>query len=133
MEGKPLPEPSLPESFKVLDRQLSGLCLKLTINGEDNISQSKIEDLVEDKYILKESISKIVTPLKPERVGDDDDDDYEDDELETLDLDSKEDIFAGSEIDVDADVKMSDFDNMEFNKEEDEYLDDISFSDIPEN
>ena len=133
LEGKPLPEPSLPESFKVLDRQLSGLCLKLTINGEDNISQSKIEDLVEDKYILKESISKIVTPLKPERVGDDDDDDYEDDELETLDLDSKEDIFAGSEIDVDADVKMSDFDNMEFNKEEDEYLDDISFSDIPEN
>lgn len=84
LNGEEPPAPRLPESFKVLDRQLNALCLKACINGRDDITQSSEDDLKEKRFLLDEEISKIVKPWKPRRAtgnteseSDDYDDDYE--------------------------------------------------------
>lgn len=128
-----LPEPSLPESFKVLDRHLGALALKLTINGQDNISQSSIEDLIEGQYQLSEEIDKYVTPLKPGKAKSKEDEDDEEDlegleEYDNLDESTdKEDLFKDSEIDLDAEVG---FDDMDFDKNI--YMESVTLSDIEE-
>ena len=45
-EGKPIPEPSIPESFRVLTRELQALGIKVELineNGEDETKKSIVE------------------------------------------------------------------------------------------
>lgn len=83
LKGEEPPAPRLPESFKVLDRQLNALCFKVSINGRDDVTQSKEEDLQEERFVLDREISEIVKPWKQKKPGEapsdseDDDDDFE--------------------------------------------------------
>lgn len=105
LKGEEPPAPRLPESFKVLDRQLNALCFKVSINGRDDVTQSKEEDLQEERYVLDREISEIVKPWKQKKPGeapsdcDDDDEDFEDYEEEvTVDTTVAEDIPEEEEI-----------------------------------
>ncbi|MCQ3915506.1 MAG: hypothetical protein MJ195_01940 [Mycoplasmoidaceae bacterium] len=37
IKGLPLPKPSLPESFKLLTKQLQGLCLSMTVTDQKGV------------------------------------------------------------------------------------------------
>lgn len=95
LKGEEPPAPRLPESYKVLDRQLNALCFKCSINGRDDVTLSKEEDLQEERFVLDKEIGEIVKPWKPKKPGvppsDDDDDDYEDEETtsDALEEDNK--------------------------------------------
>ena len=124
LKGEEPPAPKLPESFKVLDRQLNALCWKLSINGEDNISQSDAEDLQEERFVLDKEISEIVKPWKAKE--DDDDDDYDD----STSIDNVMDTDDTSEED-DTDINVDDEDDIEIGDlDEADYLDNDELTDV---
>ena len=71
IKGLPLPKPSLPESFKLLTKQLQGLCLSMTVTDQkgikhdmDDFSKANIdaeeENIKSEQPIDEEVTSKVV-------------------------------------------------------------------------
>ena len=96
LDGKEPPAPRLPESYKVLDRQLNALCFKCSINGRDDVALSKESDLQEGRFILDKEIGEFIKPWKQKKPGskpgddDFDDEDFENDDYESEDFQDKE-------------------------------------------
>ena len=63
VEGMPLPEPSVPESFKVLIKELQGLCLDVRLLT-DNDKEFKLSDLNADNT---ESFSEVTKPREEQK------------------------------------------------------------------
>ena len=91
VKGQALPEPSIPESFRVLIKEFQALGLNISVinNDDEVVSISDLEKEDEDDDTpLAEEIQK------PELFGseddfdddDDDDDEYDEDELDDIDL-----------------------------------------------
>ena len=117
LKGEEPPAPRLPESFKVLYRQLNALGFKCSINDRDDVVQTREEDLQEERFVLDDEISKLIKPWKPKKPGvepSDDDDDFEEDEDVSIETKEKEEkVVVKEEI-----------------KESAEYLDDEVLSEI---
>ena len=63
VEGLPLPEPSVPEAFKVLIKELQGLCLDVRLLT-DNDKEFKLSDLNADST---ESFSEVTKPREEQK------------------------------------------------------------------
>ncbi len=114
VKGENIPEPGVPESFKVLIKELQSLALDIKIITGDQNEMEIIETIDDDYSVLQESMEDIryeddmegMSKLSISDIDeiddiddidevDDLDDDYDDDELESseLDLDIDEDDF----------------------------------------
>ena len=71
VKGENLPEPGIPESFKVMIRETRGLALDIEVVGEDG-EQVELRDLDEEVFRAAESLGIDIT--RPERGPDDSDD-----------------------------------------------------------
>jgi DNA-directed RNA polymerase subunit beta len=71
VKGDNIPEPGIPESFKVMIRETRGLCLDVEVMGRDG-AQIEMRDLDEDVYRAAEQLGIDLT--RPERGSDGDDD-----------------------------------------------------------
>ncbi|HET6775222.1 MAG TPA: DNA-directed RNA polymerase subunit beta, partial [Acidimicrobiales bacterium] len=71
VKGDNIPEPGIPESFKVMIRETRGLCLDVEVRGRDG-AQIEMRDLDEDVYRAAEQLGIDLT--RPERGSDGDDD-----------------------------------------------------------
>ena len=85
VEGTPLPEPSVPESFKVLIKELQGLCLDVRLLT-DNDKEFKLSDLNADST---ESFSEVT---KPREEQNEIELDFDGNNETTADLDLEEDL-----------------------------------------
>jgi DNA-directed RNA polymerase subunit beta len=74
VKGDQIPEPGIPESFKVMIRETRGLALAIEVTGRDG-QQVELRDLDEDVFRIAESLGIDMT--RPER-GDADVDDRRD-------------------------------------------------------
>ena len=63
VEGLPLPEPSVPEAFKVLIKELQGLCLDVRLLTDQN-KEFKLSDLNADNT---ESFSEVTKPREEQK------------------------------------------------------------------
>ncbi|MCB9823791.1 DNA-directed RNA polymerase subunit beta [Candidatus Nomurabacteria bacterium] len=51
LQGQPIPESNVPESFKLLIRELNGLCLNISPSGSVGTdSEDEVEDEIQDKF-----------------------------------------------------------------------------------
>jgi DNA-directed RNA polymerase subunit beta len=71
VKGENLPEPGIPESFKVMIRETRGLALDIEVVGSDG-EQVELRDLDEDVFRAAETLGIDLT--RPERGADDTDD-----------------------------------------------------------
>ena len=71
VKGENLPEPGIPESFKVMIRETRGLALDIEVVGEDG-EQVELRDLDEEVFRAAASLGIDIT--RPERGPDDSDD-----------------------------------------------------------
>ena len=112
VKGENVPEPGVPESFKVLIKELQSLALDMKVLDKDNNEIILRESLDDDDTDLPVSISGIEDnddePVNEHDFSDDseiddilaDDDDDEDDELDDI-LGDDDDAYPDSEGDVD--------------------------------
>ena len=101
VKGQPLPDPSIPESFRVLIKEFQALGLNISVvnNEDETVSITDLEkDDEDDDMPLAEEI------VKPELFGDVSEDDYsdesdfgEDDEIEDDELDLPDEYGDGLE------------------------------------
>jgi DNA-directed RNA polymerase subunit beta len=70
VKGENIPEPGIPESFKVMIRETRGLCLDVEVMGSDG-AQIEMRDLDEDVFRAAEQLGIDLT--RPERGSDEDD------------------------------------------------------------
>ncbi|MCQ2956559.1 MAG: hypothetical protein MJ233_01520 [Mycoplasmoidaceae bacterium] len=68
IKGLPLPKPSLPESFKLLTKQLQGLCLSMTVTDQkgvkhdmDDFSKANID--ADEETVKQESTEEVTTEV----------------------------------------------------------------------
>lgn len=127
LEGKELPEPRLPESFKVLHRNLNALCMKTIINGRDDIAESEKEDLLETTFILDSEISKKIQPWKAKNNTNDTKNNVTADNTDNTEKDIKNNV-ADSGIDDFEEVLNTNHSIDELEKIE--YLDESLLSDV---
>ena len=71
VKGENIPEPGIPESFKVLIKEMQALCLNVRVMNADG-QEVEIRELDEDAFRTTESLG--IDLSRPERGGDDDDD-----------------------------------------------------------
>lgn len=65
LDNKPIPSPNIPESFKVLEKELNGLCMELIINNQENVTKTSEEELTEERFNLdKLEINEKAKPWK---------------------------------------------------------------------
>lgn len=90
VKGQPLPEPGLPESFRVLKKELQALALDIRLLDE-NDNEVDMRNIEEEEHRFPRSIDKeevIETPETEEEVEEEileDDLDVEDDDFEDID------------------------------------------------
>jgi DNA-directed RNA polymerase subunit beta len=105
VKGEEIPAPSVPESFKVLMRELNSLALKVVpidseeIEEEENTEPIKPEELPEDlddetETAAQEEEESDEDPAEPENLDDDLDEDEEDSQAEVV---SEEEVKEGDE------------------------------------
>ncbi len=110
VKGENVPEPGIPESFKVLIRELQSLCLGVDILDKNN----EIVDIrEEDEY--NENVAETARELdldigQGEGLGQPDDGEYEDDDLD--DLGDPDDDYD-EEVDLDMLPTASELDQLE--------------------
>ena len=76
VKGEKIPEPGVPESFKVLIKELQSLCLNIQVLTEDN-NEIEIKESAEDELESLDTDRKEILPerdAEPEPLEDDDDD-----------------------------------------------------------
>ena len=108
VKGQPLPDPSIPESFRVLIKEFQALGLNISVinNDDETVSITELEkDDDEDEMPVAEEI------VKPDLFGDADtlEDDYDDEsdfgeELDDDDLDLPDEYGDGFEYETDDDM-----------------------------
>ncbi len=118
VKGTPLPDPSVPEAFRVLIKEFQALCLDISvINNEDEeveFKELEKEDDEEESPIAEEiaSPSEVydhTNDTNPDGDLDDDlEDDYDDDEFDDNDLDDLDDLEPTAE-----DLEKNDFEDDE--------------------
>jgi DNA-directed RNA polymerase subunit beta len=70
VKGDNIPEPGIPESFKVLIKEMQSLCLDVEVLDQDG-QQVEIRELDEDVYRATEELG--IDLSRPERGSDDED------------------------------------------------------------
>ena len=88
VEGLPLPEPSVPEAFKVLIKELQGLCLDVRLLTDQN-KEFKLSDLNADST---ESFSEVTKPREEQKEIELEFDETNNENNENADLDTDEDL-----------------------------------------
>jgi DNA-directed RNA polymerase subunit beta len=71
VKGENIPEPGIPESFKVLIKEMQALCLNIEVLADDG-SEIEMRELDEDVFRTAEELGIDIS--RPERGSDDDDD-----------------------------------------------------------
>ncbi|HAQ41067.1 MAG TPA: DNA-directed RNA polymerase subunit beta, partial [Clostridiales bacterium] len=113
VKGENIPEPGIPESFKVLVKELQSLALDIkiitseqdeveivdTMDNDDDLQQADGENLGDIKYVEEEGMNEIDVQDDDSEVEDIDDVDVED--IDDIDIDDDEDV----------DVDDDDYDN----------------------
>ncbi|MFR2565056.1 MAG: hypothetical protein ACLS8Q_09115, partial [Anaerovoracaceae bacterium] len=104
VKGENIPEPGIPESFKVLIKEMQSLCLDVKVLTEDN-EEIEIKDSseIEDIPAIEDMVDGEVDDEEDEEgefviVEDDEDDELEDDDKEPSGL-SADDIVPDDEDD----------------------------------
>jgi DNA-directed RNA polymerase subunit beta len=72
VKGENIPEPGIPESFKVLIKEMQSLCLNVEVLTEEG-TEIEMRELDEDVYRTAEELGIDIS--RPERGSDDSDDD----------------------------------------------------------
>ena len=88
VEGLPLPEPSVPEAFKVLIKELQGLCLDVRLLTDQD-KEFKLSDLNADST---ESFSEVTKPREEQKEIELEFDENNNENNENADLDTDEDL-----------------------------------------
>ena len=70
VKGDNIPEPGIPESFKVLIKEMQSLCLDVEVMGKDG-QEVEMRELDEDVYRTTESLG--IDLSRPERGSDEED------------------------------------------------------------
>ncbi len=90
VKGENIPTPGVPESFKVLIKEMQSLCLDVKVLGEQNdIIEIRESDLDDDPHIelnIEGGEDDAQTPPPPEFITGDVDDDYDDIDLGEFDF-----------------------------------------------
>lgn len=128
VKGENIPEPGVPESFKVLIKELQSLCLDVKVLSDDKQEISIKEDIEDDFEEIEATMEgrdgipapPITAPdledLEEEsEEGAEDGEDGEDDDIpmDDLQIDELEGIELESEIDEDIDEDLYGFDDMD--------------------
>jgi DNA-directed RNA polymerase subunit beta len=90
VKGEVIPEPGVPESFKVLIKELQSLCLNIQVLTEDN-NEIEIKEVTEEELETLEAGKKDLLPdadEEIEKIADDDESDT--DSLDTHEIDQEE-------------------------------------------
>ena len=107
VKGENIPEPGVPESFKVLIKELQALCLDVRVLNEDNqevkLKEFADEDM-EDLDVNIEGNENIASDDQPEEV------ESEDDGYTSLDEEMVEDDFDGYQLEeFEGDLELDDY------------------------
>lgn len=89
VKGENIPEPGVPESFKVLIKELQALCLDVKVLNDDNQEvklKESVEEELEELEVNIEGTEDIIPPAPTEEYIETDDDVEEDVELDYDDL-----------------------------------------------
>jgi DNA-directed RNA polymerase subunit beta len=70
VQGKNIPEPGIPESFKVLMKEMQALCLNVEVLAKDG-SEIEMKEIDEELFATTESLGIDIS--RPERGSDQDD------------------------------------------------------------
>ena len=70
VKGENIPEPGVPESFKVLMKEMQALCINVEVLGDDG-REIEMRDLDDDIHRTMEDLCIDIS--RPERGSDDDD------------------------------------------------------------
>jgi DNA-directed RNA polymerase subunit beta len=70
VKGENIPEPGIPESFKVLMKEMQALCLDVEVLSSDG-SEIEMQDIDDDVFRATEALGIDIS--RPERGSDDDD------------------------------------------------------------
>ena len=79
VKGETIPEPGVPESFKVLIKELQSLCLNIQVLTEDN-NEIELKESTDDEMESLDTDRKEILPerdIEPEPLEEDEDDDVE--------------------------------------------------------
>ena len=115
VKGENIPEPSIPESFKVLIKELQALCLDIKVLDENNNEVEILEDIDDNEgYSLNVNMEGAEEPEQPEQS--------DSDELDIDKMLGDIDIDAIGNDDEDIDIDLSD---SSFEEELDLSLDDL--------
>ena len=95
VKGENIPEPGIPESFKVLIKEMQALCLNVEVLAKTG-EEIEMRELDEDIFRTAEELG--IDLSRPERGSDDDDDDRRRAGCETGEASSEASLFAGTEL-----------------------------------
>ena len=110
LKGQNIPTPGIPESFKVLVKELQALCLDIKVLDEDG-EEIELSNVFEDDTPPYVSLGNVPTePLADEEPGDDSEDDFSDEDGE---FDEDEDGIDEEEYVYDTDSDSDGFDGDE--------------------
>ncbi len=79
VKGEKIPEPGVPESFKVLIKELQSLCLNIQVLTEDN-NEIEIKESTDDELESLDTDRKEILPerdIEPEPLEEDEEDNVE--------------------------------------------------------
>ena len=113
VKGQPLPEPGLPESFRVLKKELQALALDFRLLDEDD-NEVDMRNIEEEEHRFPRSIDKDEVIETPETKEDEEEEILEDD-LEMDDEDDFDDDFEDEDLD---DEDLDDLDDEEIDESE---------------
>ena len=109
VKGENIPEPGIPESFKVLIKELQSLCLDIKIlkeeEGEVELIENMDDEISEGIEGLIGTVQKDLNDKAPEGIiieglSEDDEDDEDGEDGEEMDIDSEVNIDTATDIDL---------------------------------
>ncbi|CDF58898.1 DNA-directed RNA polymerase subunit beta [Thermobrachium celere] len=116
VKGENIPEPGVPESFKVLIKELQSLCLDVKVLTDDKQEiaiKEDIEDDLEEMQETMESVEGIFPPSPQEDVVYEETEDNEDMMDEDMDISSLMDEDMKVDVDFGLDDDLNGFDDFE--------------------
>ena len=113
VKGQNIPTPGVPESFKVLIKELQALALDIRVLGEDH-QEIEIRELDDEDDDIDDTLSLGREPLPEPRdqADEPEDEDVEDKDLDD-DIDLDDDDYAEFEVDDLDDIRLDDDDDIE--------------------
>ncbi len=116
VKGENIPEPGVPESFKVLIKELQALCLDIKLldeNHEEIKLKESVDDEVEDLEVniegkedsfTKEPVKELIEPIDTDSSDVEEDSDFEDIKLDDFDDELEPNLDSGLDIDIESDL-----------------------------